>query len=620
MSLRPFRLFRDGRIFGEIALVAPLVAVHVMPGGSLLAAGRLDPVQRERHRRPRRDQREFFLSHVMVHAAAVDSATAAQHQGGDGGAVHQAVVVPVIDARADDDHGLAVRDLGVVRELARQAGDGVATDARVLFLPGGRVRTDLIVGFRIIARQSAAHAELRHEQIEGGRHRDASAVGFHVADGDAAQGNFRLGKFVIGDIHDLIVFVEEGQFGIERGVVLPVLHLEIPLAFFLAPAVADRAFGHARLFAGFIEDQQFPVAVLLVRVSLDAVGAQEASRFVNVAILFQFHQKSAVGVLLEIVGEIRNLAFFEEFLQDDVIDRHPQRRVGARLDGNPPIRIFGDLAEVGRDRDVLRPVVPRLGDEMHIRGARHAHVCAHRDDVLAVVPIGGFAYVGLVAPDFGEGGRQVGVPVVETHVDAAEQLQEARSARVRKVRHGGDRRKAEDAVGAVFLRGVEHARHNDFRHFVPGGTAETALAARLLDAIPLRFILHDGCVRFHGTFARGALFAPEIEQDAARVRILDADRAVDVPRRRDAALAAARFVGRKILFEKRIIRLLHFPGDDAVLDVHLPRTSARAVHAVRTADDVIVLPAVAVELFPLTRFRVDQILDPSHGCSSKQSV
>ena len=198
-------------------------------------------------------------------------------------------------------------------------------------------------------------------------------------------------------------------------------------------------------------------------------------------------------------------------------------------------------------------------------------------------------------------------------------MQEARAAGVRKIRHGGDGRKAEDAVGSVFLGGVEHARDDDLRHFVPGGAAEAALAARLLDARALRLVSHDGSVRLHGAFARGALFAPEIQQHAAPVGVLDADRAVDVPRRRDAALAAARFVWRQAFIQQGIIRLLHFPGDNAVLDVHLPRTAAGAVYAMCAADDAIVLPAVAIELLPLARLRVDQILYPGHSCSSKLS-
>jgi hypothetical protein len=37
-----------------------------------------------------------------------------------------------------------------------------------------------------------------------------------------------------------------------------------------------------------------------------------------------------------------------------------------------------------------------------------------------------------------------------------------------------------------------------------------------------------------------------------------------------------------------------------------------AVYAVSAADDFVVLPAVAVELFPLAQFRVYNVFNPAH--------
>jgi len=56
---------------------------------------------------------------------------------------------------------------------------------------------------------------------------------------------------------------------------------------------------------------------------------------------------------------------------------------------------------------------------------------------------------------------------------------------------------------------------------------------------------------------------------------------------------------------------LHFPGDDAPLDIDVPTTASGAVHAVRTAHDLVVGPAVAVEIFPAPLFGGEYILDPA---------
>ena len=44
-----------------------------------------------------------------------------------------------------------------------------------------------------------------------------------------------------------------------------------------------------------------------------------------------------------------------------------------------------------------------------------------------------------------------------------------------------------------------------------------------------------------------------------------------------------------------VVSFLCFPGDNAVLDVHLPGAGAGAVHAVGRANFLIVAPTVAVE-------------------------
>ena len=53
---------------------------------------------------------------------------------------------------------------------------------------------------------------------------------------------------------------------------------------------------------------------------------------------------------------------------------------------------------------------------------------------------------------------------------------------------------------------------------------------------------------------------------------------------------------RAVRADRRVVGLLGFPGDYAVLDVDLPRARSRAVDAVRRTDDLVVRPAVAVEV------------------------
>ena len=66
-----------------------------------------------------------------------------------------------------------------------------------------------------------------------------------------------------------------------------------------------------------------------------------------------------------------------------------------------------------------------------------------------------------------------------------------------------------------------------------------------------------------------------------------------------------------------IVQSLHFPGDNAVLDVNVPRAAACAVHTVRTADHFVVRPAVAVELFPLATLGINLVANPGDGVAHR---
>ena len=191
-----------------------------------------------------------------------------------------------------------------------------------------------------------------------------------------------------------------------------------------------------------------------------------------------------------------------EFVHDDVIDRHPERAILPRIDGNPPIRVLGNLIEIGRKDHQLRPVVTRFRGEMHIGRARHAHVRSDRGDELGVEPIGAFGYIGLLAPHFGAGGRQVAVPIIKTHAHSAQHLHEAAASCITQHGHGWNRRKTDDAVRSIFLDRVHGGCGDDLQRLVPRRAAEAALAARLMKSLTPRFILNDGCPRFDRVFMR----------------------------------------------------------------------------------------------------------------------
>ena len=55
----------------------------------------------------------------------------------------------------------------------------------------------------------------------------------------------------------------------------------------------------------------------------------------------------------------------------------------------------------------------------------------------------------------------------------------------------------------------------------------------------------------------------------------------------------------------RVVRLLCLPGDDAALHIDLPATGAGAVGAMRRAHDLVVLPALAIAVFPGPRLICD---------------
>ena len=276
---------------------------------------------------------------------------------------------------------------------------------------------------------------------------------------------------------------------------------------------------------------------------------------------------------------------------------HGQRRVGALLHRDPQVGELGGLRIVGADDDALGALVADLGVEMRIRRARLRHVRAPDDQEAGIVPVGAFRNVGLLAPGLRGGRRQVAVPVVERHAHAAQQREIARAGGVAHHRHGRDRREADDAVGAVGLGGVGVGGGDDLGDLVPGRAHEAAEAALPGVGGTLFGALDDRGPGCDGRPHRARL-TPQLEQPRAHQRILHAVAGIEIPAVAGAARAAARLVVGQVGAGAGVVGLLRLPGDDAALDVDLPRARAGAVGAVRGAHDLVVLPALAVAVLP----------------------
>ncbi len=132
-------------IVGEVLFISPLIRMHVVPARCVLQSRRREPVLGQRDRRPRFRRSQLFLADIVSQSATVLADAAAEHQRVNAGAIHQVGVIPVIDARTDQDRAFAFGVFGGRAPFAGKANQHIATDARVLFAPGGRVRCVFIV-------------------------------------------------------------------------------------------------------------------------------------------------------------------------------------------------------------------------------------------------------------------------------------------------------------------------------------------------------------------------------------------------------------------------------------------------------------------------------------------
>ena len=618
-------------------LVAPLVGVGVEEAGAVHLAGRADPVQRKGQRRPAGLRAQLFLAHVVRPAAAALADAAAQHQHVDDAAVVHVTVVPVVHGRADDDHGLAAGLVRVVGELAGHGDDLVARHAGDLFLPGGRERTVCVIAAAgLLAGQAAVDAVVAGQQVEHGGHRhpafDAIAVQVQVGHGHAAHhhitalivggevGRMHAAKVREGHVRHVVglgTVFHHRQLELHGVASAGFLVLQVPQALIGAaigaPAEADGAIGQRDL-AQLVVAHGLPVGVVgLVELMGEVAGAHIAvghhhRAAIGQRLFLEHHQQRQVGVAAGVVIKVRAAALAAvlevELFQDHMAHGHRHGGVGALLGVHPQVTQLGHFGIVGRDGHDLGALVAHLGQEVRIGRARLGHVGTPGNDVGAVVPIGRFGHIGLLAPGLRAAGGQVAVPVVEAHAHAADQAQVARASSVRNHRHGRDGREADDAVGPVLLDGVHVGRRDHLVHFVPGAAHKAAQATLLLPFAARGIVLDDAGPGIDWALGQRDGGAPVLEQATAHHGVLHAVGAVQVPAVAGAARAATGLMVGQVGPGAGVVGLLGFPGHDAALDVDLPAAAARAIHAVGAAHDLVVRPAVAVGVFPGAVFTV----------------
>ncbi len=588
---------RRGEQVGAEPVVAPLVGLDVPEAGADHLPRRTRPVQAEGELRPAGDRAALLLADVVRPAAAVDALRSGERGQGQEGAVDRVGVEPVVGAGAHEDHRATAGVLGVLGELAPDALGHRGRDAGDLLLPGGRVGLGVVVAGRPLARQPVApDAVLGEQQVEDGGHEALAARGRQPCGGHAPAVDAAALVVGLADVEarqeHLDVLGAAGA--VQREGRIDALEVEVPLAHAgLVEAEAERAVGHVRPAGGRVDEQGLERRALGL---VAEVGRRdELVRHPGAVLLLQVTQEGQVAVLLHVVDEARHLPLDEELLQDDVAHGHRQRAVGAGMRSHPLVGELGVVGVVRRHGDDLLAAVAGLGHEVRVRRARDGDVGAPHDQVGGVPPVGGLGHVGLVAEDLRRGDGQVGVPVVEGQHRAAHEADEARTGGMRGHRHGGDGREAEHAIGPVLLDRVHVRGRDDLVDLGPRCPDEAALAAGLLVGASGLGVVDDGCPRIDRVVVHLAGLAVGLEQDAAHVGVADAGGGVGVPGEGGAAGASARLVLGAVGTDARIVGLLRLPGDDAVLDVHLPRAAAGAVDAVRAADDLVVAPAVPVE-------------------------
>ncbi len=138
---------------------------------------------------------------------------------------------------------------------------------------------------------------------------------------------------------------------------------------------------------------------------------------------------------------------------------------------------------------------------------------------------------------------------------------------------------------------------DDLVDLIPGGAHEAAEAAPRAIAFGLFRVADDGGPGLDRRQGRPG-FAPQTQQVLAHQGVFEPIAAVEIPGIAGTTRTTPRFVVRHVGASAGIVGLLGLPGDDAALDINLPAARAGTVYAVGGTNDLVVLPALPVAIFP----------------------
>jgi hypothetical protein len=180
-------------------------------------------------------------------------------------------VVPVVDARADDDRATAIARLCGLCPLPREVDHRRRSDPGVALLPCGREgKVVVFVAGRPFAFKASVHAILRELQVVNRRNLHRAIDGIDLAHGHVALVDFvaePLGEVVEHrDANGCVRSVFQGEQRDKRLAGARVFLLDVPLALFFLPAVAHLAGRHAE-FTGLVQHEHLPFGVLFGLVS-----------------------------------------------------------------------------------------------------------------------------------------------------------------------------------------------------------------------------------------------------------------------------------------------------------------------------------------------------------------
>ena len=505
-------------------------------------------------------------------------------------------MVPLADTRTENHHGTATGIQSALGKLAGNTDNGLGGNGSNRLLPcRGVLNAPVVVVLSPGTGQTlTTNTVLCQHDVED----SGDLVTLNVGNGHTTGDDVAVALRVIEGRHLNL----DGSGLALRQVTnrqnrLTALQIQVPLALVLrSVTVTHGAVGHEDLTSLAVHEDGLEVGVSLLSLASELSSGQELRRNLHAIFAgFQGDQEGKVGVgqgeVLEELDTLVNVVL----LEDDVAHSHCQCGIGACLCGQPLVSELGVVRVVGAHGDDLGTAVTDLGDPVGIRGTGQRNVRTPHDEVCSVPPVTGLGHVSLVTEDLRGGHGEVGVPVVEAGHHAAHQLDVANTRAEGDHGHCRDRGEAGVTVGTIVLNGVHVGSSHQLESLSPSRAHQTTLTASIHIAGTLSGVRHDGVEGIHGVAVDSLCLAVHLQQGTANVGVLHSGGRVGVPREGRTAGAATGLVLGTIGADRGVVSFLRLPGDDAVLDIHLPGAGAGAVHAVGRANFLIVAPTVAVE-------------------------